>query len=53
MSGIISMYISEYKKGIFDHDHEVCCTIRIYGDQPFHLDVGKLNKDVQIGDKNI
>lgn len=48
MSAIISMYISEYQKGIFDHDHGVLHNTGFIGDQPFHLDVGKLNKDIRM-----
>ncbi len=45
ISSIIEMYISEYAKGIYDHDHGVLHNTGFIGDRPFHLDVGKLNKD--------
>lgn len=45
IASILAMYISEYKKGIFDHDHGVMHNTGFIGDRPFHLDVGKLNKD--------
>lgn len=45
ISNILAMYIAEYKKGIFDHDHGVMHNTGFVGNQPFHLDVGKLNKD--------
>lgn len=45
MATILEMYISEYRKGIFDHDHGVMHNTGFIGNQPFHLDVGKLNKD--------
>lgn len=45
MAKIIEMYISEYKKGIYDHDHGVLHNTGFIGNQPFHLDVGKLNQD--------
>lgn len=45
MASIVEMYISEYKKGIFDHDHGVLHNTGFIGNQPFHLDVGKLNQD--------
>jgi hypothetical protein len=45
MATILEMYISEYKKGIYDHDHGVLHNTGFIGEQPFHLDVGKLNQD--------
>ena len=45
IASIVQMYISEYRKGIYDHDHGVMHNTGFIGDQPFHLDVGKLNKD--------
>lgn len=45
MASILEMYISEYKKGIYDHDHGVLHNTGFIGNQPFHLDIGKLNKD--------
>src|SRR5205085_4802729 len=45
MSSIVEMYISEYRKGIYDHDHGVMHNTGFIGNQPFHLDVGKLNQD--------
>lgn len=45
ISRILTMYISEYRRGIFDHDHGVMHNTGFIGEQPFHLDVGKLNKD--------
>ncbi len=45
VASIFEMYISEYKKGIYDHDHGVLHNTGFIGSQPFHLDVGKLKKD--------
>lgn len=45
---IFSLYMSEYKKGIYDRDHGVMHNIGFVQDKPFHLDVGKLTKDNQI-----
>lgn len=42
---IFDLYISEYSKGIYDHDHGVMQNAGFVGDRPIHLDVGKLNKD--------
>ena len=47
------MYISEYQKGIFDHDHGVLHNTGFIGDQPFHLDVGKLNKDIRMREVDV
>ena len=52
IAAILNMYISEYQKGIFDHDHGVMQNTGFIGDQPFHLDVGKLNKDDRMRDVN-
>lgn len=48
LASVLAMYIGEYKKGIFDHDHDVLHNTGFVGDHPFHLDVGKLNKDEKI-----
>lgn len=45
ISGILAMYVSEYKKGIYDRDHGVMHNTGFVGDQPFHLDVGKFSKE--------
>lgn len=39
---IIALYLSEYKKGIYDRDHGVLHNVGFIGDQPIHLDIGKL-----------
>jgi hypothetical protein len=53
MASILAMYISEYQRGIFDHDHGVLHNTGFIGNQPFHLDVGKLNKDDRMRQKDI
>lgn len=45
LSRILMMYLSEYKKGIYDHDHSVLQNTGFIREQPFHLDLGKLNQD--------
>jgi hypothetical protein len=40
---IFDMYLDEYKKGIFDHDHGVDRNTGFVGDIPLHLDVGKFS----------
>lgn len=50
IDSIVAMYVSEYQKGIYDHDHGVLQNSGFIGDRPFHLDVGKLNKDERMRD---
>lgn len=45
MASILGMYISEYEKGIYDHDHGILHNTGFIGEQPFHLDVGNLHQD--------
>jgi hypothetical protein len=42
LNQILDMYTQEYRKGIYDHDHGVMQNTGFIGDQPIHLDVGKL-----------
>jgi hypothetical protein len=42
---ILEMYLSDYKKGIYDKDHGVMHNTGFIGEEPFHLDVGKIDKD--------
>lgn len=42
---IFDLYLSEYSKGIYDHDHGVMQNAGFIGERPIHLDVGKLNND--------
>ena len=53
IASIIEMYISEYQRGIYDHDHGVMHNTGFIGSQPFHLDVGKLNKEERMKDVEI
>lgn len=50
VGSIVKMYIGEYLKGIYDHDHGVMHNTGFIGSSPFHLDVGKLNKDEKMKD---
>ncbi len=45
ISSILGMYISEYKKGVYDRDHGVMHNTGFVEEQPFHLDVGKFSKE--------
>lgn len=42
---IFAMYMSEYRKGLYDRDHGVMHNTGFVEDRPFHLDVGKFTKD--------
>ena len=42
---IFDLYRKEYSKGIYDRDHGVLHNTGFVGDNPIHLDVGKLSKD--------
>ena len=42
---IFDLYLSEYHKGIVDHDHGVMHNIGFVGENPIHLDVGNLKAD--------
>lgn len=42
---IFDLYMSEYRKGIYDLDHGVLHNRGFIGNKPFLLDVGKLRKD--------
>lgn len=45
---ILDLYLSEYKKGIFDHDHGIMHNAGFAGKHPIHLDVGKLKSDANM-----
>lgn len=45
---IFDLYATEYNKGIFDHDHGVMHNTGFVGEEPIHLDVGKLHNDPTI-----
>lgn len=47
---IIDMYMDEYSKGIWDHDHGVMHNTGFIGDVPLHLDVGKFNYEEKLKD---
>jgi hypothetical protein len=42
---VLTLYLSEYQKGIYDLDHGVMHNIGFLGNQVFHLDVGKFIAD--------
>lgn len=49
---VLELYIQEYARGIYDHDHGVMRNMGFIGDHPLHLDVGKLMKNDQIHQKD-
>lgn len=53
IASIIGMYISEYKKGVYDRDHGVMHNTGFVGNRPFHLDVGKFTKEERMRDVNV
>lgn len=48
ISQIFDLYLKEYNKGIYDRDHGVLHNTGFVDDQPVHLDVGKLSKDLNM-----
>lgn len=42
---IFQLYLSEYHKSLYDHDHGIMHNAGFAGESPIHLDVGKLKKD--------
>lgn len=48
IDSIFDLYLSEYHKGIFDNDHGVMRNVGFVGEQPIHLDVGKLKRNESI-----
>ncbi len=45
---ILDLYMLEYSKGIYDHDHGVMHNTGFVGEKPIHLDVGKMLRDERI-----
>ena len=48
---IFDLYLLEYSKGIYDRDHGVMHNTGFVGENPIHLDVGKLTKDDRMKEK--
>jgi len=53
IAAILSMYVDEYEKGLYDRDHGVMQNTGFVGEKPFHLDVGKISEDPRIKNKEI
>lgn len=45
---IFDLYLSEYKKGIFDNDHGVMRNVGFVGNRAIRIDVGKLKKNADM-----
>ena len=45
---IMQMYWQQYQMGLYDRDHGVLKNCGFIGDQPFHLDLGKLTRNDKI-----
>ncbi len=50
---VIEMYIAEYQKGVFDHDHNLMTNIGFADGIPMRIDVGKLVLDPTYTSKDI
>lgn len=50
-SQILDMYLAEYQAGVWDRDHGITHNTGFIGDEPIHLDVGKLSFDERMKDK--
>lgn len=48
MNQIFDLYLLEYGKGIYDRDHGVMHNTGFVGENPIHLDVGKLSKEPEM-----
>jgi hypothetical protein len=42
---ILTLYASEYRRGIYDMDHGVMHNTGFVGESPIHLDIGKLTRE--------
>lgn len=47
---ILALYASEYQRGLYDMDHGVMHNTGFAGDQPIHLDIGKLTLEPRTRD---
>lgn len=50
---LFDLYMTEYAKGIVDHDHGILHNTGFIGDRPVHLDVGKMHAEEEIKDKEL
>lgn len=45
---IIALYLSEYRKGIYDRDHGLMHNTGFVGEKAIHLDVGKMTREQEM-----
>ena len=45
---LIELYLSDYKQGIYDDDHNVIANTGFFDDKPIRIDVGKIKLDEEI-----
>lgn len=50
---MLYLYVSEYKKGIYDRDHNLMSNTGFIGERPFRLDVGKIQKREDIKNPDV
>lgn len=50
---LIDLYISQYQKGIFDHDHNFLDNTGFVDDTPIRVDVGKIELKPDIKEKSV
>lgn len=53
VNALFDLYMTEYAKGIVDHDHGVLHNTGFLGKKPVHLDVGKLHAEESIKEKEL
>lgn len=51
-SQILGMYLTEYRRGLYDRDHSVMQNTGFVNDRPFRLDAGKLTLDERLKEVN-
>lgn len=50
---VIAMYLEEYQRGIFDHDHNLMSNVGFSEGRPMRIDVGKLVLDLSYQKKEV
>ncbi len=50
---IITLYLQEYSKGVYDRDHGVMHNTGFVGDKAIHLDIGKLSDEPKMRDPEV
>lgn len=50
---IVDLYLSEYKKGAYDHDHHVMNNTGFVDQEPIHLDVGHFSREESMKNQDV